>query len=455
MELTARRHPLSRLGAGPRARVLLLSSFCLIAAVDLWVLVARHARDVRAPLHLRWWLLAALFCLSEVFVVHVQWRSEAHTLSLSEVPLILGLFFASPAELVVGQTVGALVGLAVVRRQGIEKLTFNVANLALGTALAVAVFSRVFDAGHPLALRSSAAALVAAVVASAATVLLIYVAMMLVAGRSELGHLPQALAFGLAVTATNGCLGVLAVTVLWRAPTAVWLLVVPAAAAYYSYRALSAQHERRRRVEVLYETTRIIHEAVDIESAMQALLTHQRDLFRAATAEIVIAPTARGGTPLRMGQADRDGDGRLRPGPGWTAEESALWELVLARSGALLLDGSEPVLAAFSTSRRFADGMVVALRGESRPIGMMLVADRLGAVAAFDENDLALFDTVAGHLSTALEHGRLEHSLEELRRLEEQLAYQAREGTGRRAGRAVGRPARLQDGQRGERPRRG
>src|SRR5207249_6450584 len=100
--------------------------------------------------------------------------------------------------------------------------------------------------------------------------------------------------------------------------------------------------------------------------------------------------------------------------------------LVLARSGALLLDGSEPVLAAFSTSRRFADGMVVALRGESRPIGMMLVADRLGAVASFDDDDLALFDTVAGHLSTALEHGRLEHSLGELRRLEEQVAYQSR-----------------------------
>jgi hypothetical protein len=34
-----------------------------------------------------------------VFVVHLQFRKQAHTLSLTEIGLVLGLFFASPANL--------------------------------------------------------------------------------------------------------------------------------------------------------------------------------------------------------------------------------------------------------------------------------------------------------------------------------------------------------------------
>src|SRR5437667_439629 len=34
--------------------------------------------------HLQWWALAAAFYIAEVFVVHLQFRKEAHSLSLTE-----------------------------------------------------------------------------------------------------------------------------------------------------------------------------------------------------------------------------------------------------------------------------------------------------------------------------------------------------------------------------------
>src|SRR4029079_11593917 len=48
---------------------------------------------------LSWWALALAFSLAEVFVVHLQFRKQAHTLSLTEIGLTLGLLLAAPSAL--------------------------------------------------------------------------------------------------------------------------------------------------------------------------------------------------------------------------------------------------------------------------------------------------------------------------------------------------------------------
>src|SRR5216684_6066939 len=74
-----------------------------------------------------WWALAVLFFISEIAVVHVQIRREANTFSLNELPLIAGLYFASPIGMVLAQALGAAIALAFHRRQPPLKLVFNVA----------------------------------------------------------------------------------------------------------------------------------------------------------------------------------------------------------------------------------------------------------------------------------------------------------------------------------------
>ena len=49
--------------------------------------------------HLSWWALALAFYFAEVFVVHLQFRKQAHTLSLTEIGLTLGLLLAAPMAL--------------------------------------------------------------------------------------------------------------------------------------------------------------------------------------------------------------------------------------------------------------------------------------------------------------------------------------------------------------------
>ena len=76
---------------------------------------------------------------AEVFVIHAHIRGSAHTLSLSELPLVVGLLLGAPQELIVAQIVGPILVLLFVRRNAPVKLAFNVAQFALTATLTVVV----------------------------------------------------------------------------------------------------------------------------------------------------------------------------------------------------------------------------------------------------------------------------------------------------------------------------
>ena len=69
-------------------------------------------------------LIAALVILAELCTVDVYIRRETHTISLSTIPLVFGLFVLSPHMLLVAYVVGAS-GVLIVRRIPRSKLVFN------------------------------------------------------------------------------------------------------------------------------------------------------------------------------------------------------------------------------------------------------------------------------------------------------------------------------------------
>src|SRR5205823_9769222 len=83
---------------------------------------------------------------------------------------------------------------------------------------------------------------------------------------------------------------------------------------------------------------------------------------------------------------------------------------------------TDPDLRDVFASRGIRDAMVAPLRGETRTVGALLVANRLGDVSTFDDDDLRLFETLASHASVSLENGRLEKSLAQLTELQTQRA---------------------------------
>src|SRR4051794_15663513 len=82
---------------------------------------------IAAPMGVPWWALAVGFAASEVFVIHFQFRQEQFTFSLMELPLVIGMFFASPLGLLTARLVGGGLALRLHRRQAPMKLLFNLA----------------------------------------------------------------------------------------------------------------------------------------------------------------------------------------------------------------------------------------------------------------------------------------------------------------------------------------
>ena len=117
------------------ARVWLLNiALCSFAAAlfagPLRVATA-HDPTVRIP----WTVLAGLFYVTERFVIHVHFRRDAESFSLSEIPLVIALFFVAPLQLMTAQLVGAGVALVFNRKQSAMKLVFNLGQFAAGSAL--------------------------------------------------------------------------------------------------------------------------------------------------------------------------------------------------------------------------------------------------------------------------------------------------------------------------------
>ena len=90
-------------------RVLALAAVVALAAAAL-IYAARDLPVIYPDLQLRWFHLSIGFFVSELTVVHLRCRRDAHSFSMSEIPLVIGFFFAAPLELVLGQLIGKVAG---------------------------------------------------------------------------------------------------------------------------------------------------------------------------------------------------------------------------------------------------------------------------------------------------------------------------------------------------------
>src|SRR3954453_4106511 len=96
-----------------------------------------------------WIALAVLFAVAESCVVHVHVDRQAHTFSLSEIPIVLGLAYATPAGLLAGRLTGSLFALWAVRRQPLLKILFNLAYFSLDVGVAVTISHLILNGGPP------------------------------------------------------------------------------------------------------------------------------------------------------------------------------------------------------------------------------------------------------------------------------------------------------------------
>ncbi|HEY7874378.1 MAG TPA: ATP-binding protein [Actinomycetota bacterium] len=400
------------------AKVWLLNVGLAAVATLIYVLFVRDLTSLAHPMHIPWPLLAAGFYFAEVYVVHLQVRRDAHSFSLSEIPLVLGLFFSSPSELVLAQLVGAAIALAFVRRQSPLKFAFNLGHFCLEASLAAVLFHSVVNAdAFTLGWRAWAGTFLATLATTVVGALTITLAISLSEAKWRLKTLPQGLGIGTLMTMSNSCLALVGATILWLNPGSAWLLLVPIATLFFAYRAYTSERQKHHTLESLYETTRVAHGSLQVQEAMHSLLSQTRKMFRAEIAQITLFTTEAGQTPMRTTLGPGDEFDFMRPIE--LDPTQGVWARVASEEHAVLVARpivNEPLRLHFA-ERGMRDAMVAPLYGDEKVAGVMTVGNRLGDVSTFDDEDLKLFETLANHASVSLQNARL------VARLEESLAH--------------------------------
>jgi diguanylate cyclase (GGDEF)-like protein len=398
------------------ARVWALTVVLSVLATAIYFTQLHGLPAPRPPLLIPWPLLAVAFALAELKVVEVHFRRETHSFSLSEFPAVIGLFFLSPPDYVLAVLTGSAVAMVFATGQRPIKIAFNLANFGLIAVASFTIVSSLVSRDGIPGIREWMAAFAATSFATVVSSITIATVITLSGGAPQFRKLPEMIQFGLMVALANTSLALLAVAALWLSPVMLWLLILPLAMVFLAYQAYVSEREKHERLELLYQSSRILQHSPELDSTLVALLSHARTMFRAELAEVVLYPRSPSDAALRTRSWHERDPEVMVPDPDY------LDDPLHQRIGAST--------APFFEETRDGDGrvsrhMVSALRGESEMIGSLTISNRLTEGTMFSDDDLRLLETLANQAAVALENGHLEQSLAELSRLKEQLRYQA------------------------------
>ena len=353
---------------------------------------------------LPWWVMAVAFALAETSVMYVQDKREGQAVSLSEIPLVVGLFLTTPVALLTGRVIGLACHVIARRSTPPLKATFNMALVVAETALAVAVFSAVTAVASELAPVTWVAALAAIVVSNLTSGIAISWVIAVYEGELDLRAAVVRTSRGQLAAAIGVVVGLIAVTSLAQSLQSAWLLAGLGALVLAGYRVYGTLLERHRNLERLYTFSRTLSGASDLDTVMSDVLTEARTLLHAERASAAFVDPD-GGIIARVRLV---GDEVTRSEAPSTQDDRWLLDQVVGSSSPVLLPRTARGAARrWLDSYGMRDALVVPLRGGSSAIGALVVADRLGDVRTFDQDDLLLLETVANHAGVALQNGEL------------------------------------------------
>lgn len=362
-------------------------------------------------------VLVALFAVAEALVIHLHVGRSAHTLSVAEAVVVVALLQATPAAATLAHVLGSGLTLFLFRRQQVRKAAFNLACFALETQLAAFVLFVIV--GIP-AVRGPLDWLVvyAAVgVYSVVGAALVFLVISIVERPPDIATTMATLRIGLGTTIVTVSMGIVSTVLLDRAPPVAALMLIPVIGAYISSQVSVRERRRRDELEFLHRSSEEIRQ-VDGAVRMIKVLADRavRDL---------------GLQHLEVEFLDGERIERVSAGaPGATTGRDLPSILDHVPSEALLVDQShdasavDRLLVAALAARDLRTAIVAPIRTTADIVGVLVVGDRLSAVATLGHDEVVLVEMLAAQLATLLERGRLERSVSDLRQMERRLVHE-------------------------------
>lgn len=334
-----------------------------------------------APVHVPWWVLALIFAATGYFAIHFQRGRDSVLVVVSQVPIILGLYFTGPVGLLGAYLLGN--GLMELRqRRPPMKFVVNRAASCVEVLTATFVFGALQTSASSSTGRSWVAGYAAIILSEVAGLLFVLSVRRIFDRQLHIRTLLRPFAFALLVALAAGSVALLAVTAMYANAAAGILLLLVGILVVGGLHAYAELQERHQGLGRLYAFQERLQALTPAASALLPVLEHTRDLLVAEMVELELPP-------------DDDGYVRVLSVRADTAPSDVRQE---AGSAA-------PILP--------PDGLSVHLRSAERSLGTLRARHRLGRIRGFRTSDLQLLETLGAHVSDAMERGTLIGQLEE------------------------------------------
>ncbi len=386
----------------PERDAIVLSALLVVAVLPLALFTREYTESIR-PSEL--WValaLAVLFGISEITVFHFEFRREAISFSLSEVPTAFALVFLAPIPGLFARLLGSAAILIIVRRQVSHKLTFNLALFTFELALAQLILRellREHDGDWAIVLATVSALALTTVVGS----VLVSIVISRFEGhamRRIVGELRSAWWLYIVTAALAGMTLTLALVEPWL----VLLAIPPLVGGWYVIRGFGEIGQRLRDLDAVHGFAGRVGQSLQLDEIGDTAVAEAASLLRADAAVLVrfaadgavTASHVIGDLGLDFPSSAHD----LR----WSVLTSALSASLLERNQliGLGLTGSAPPLAVISSP----------VHDETGPIALLLVAERSGALQRFDQAHVARVQNLTQQLAMSLRKGMLHERLE-------------------------------------------
>jgi diguanylate cyclase (GGDEF)-like protein len=350
-------------------------------------------------------ILCVLLVLSTILPLRITVRRQTYSTALTELPLILSLFYLPPLAVLLIRVV-AHIAVQSGRRAGWVKGTFNVANIAAGTACAnavVAAFGRPTDLEPRTWLVLGLAVGVNFLVNTAALTAIAT----LLQGVSQLPHLVRVFTPSAIAGAVTSMLGLVTLLALDQTLWSIVLLLGLAFGLGLIYRAYAQFVNQHNSLAEIHEITRATSASVTEGRLADIVLGRLRGLVHAESATLWLP--ARGRFPEVLLTATLDYRGLLDSAKTPAGVRRRAFETGEPVTIGEKLPSGEDTRELRLQMRELGskDVIVVPLRSGNAVIGTLEVAGRLGELSHFNTDDVRVVETLAAHVGVAVENSRL------------------------------------------------
>jgi diguanylate cyclase (GGDEF)-like protein len=351
-------------------------------------------------------VVAVLFGISVIAVFHVEFRLEAFSFSLSEVPVALAVIFLAPVGGVLARLAGATVALMIFRKPPTFKLLFNLGTFTAEIAIAYVIAHALLMTGEPsdtkIVLVVTGAIIAGAVAGSVA----VSIAISRFEGNTVFGgntvhrvieDLKSAWIF-----VVNAAAAGMVVGLALQSAAVAMLAIVPVTALWVLVRGNGAVNQQLRDLDEVHGFTSRIGTSLDLDKVCTTAVEDAARILRAEVAVLRLRRSDESGTVFSFGTATDVAVAADDP-----------WWLLIAADPTPRVVPTEEIPSHLKTAMGVKPQLIVApVADDAGTIGTLVIAGPAGVERHFDDRSVKHLQNLAEQLATSLRKSLLHERVE-------------------------------------------